>query len=264
MKTKIADSINTDKLAAALPLRRRRRRRWPYMLGAFIAVLAGLGAYMAPRIRRTYMSYRRHDQPGGATRVEASLAAGGEVRTPSGTTGEPAQPAPTPSPGRAGYPEENLENPVPGPVQERFAGRFSELIDRALLDVDGSPMGSVEAVYYRRMRPEPEWAATTVSAGLTDRRVLVPLMDATLTEDESIMLAYQKEQVQESPALAAVVLDEPTEIDLYDHYHVRRMVSGLASQPGAEERPLRMWTPTQGEAKRQAAPSRRRVPEEGV
>ena len=130
------------------------------------------------------------------------------------------------------------------PVDATEAGlRFGQLIGRSMKDLLDGPAGSIEAVYYRRLRGEPEWAATTV--GLLDkRRVLAPLDGVSLTEDE-IKLAVPNSMIEEAPTIEATsaVLDDEQEMQLYAHYQVRRMLPGLEGERDEDGLRLRMWAP---------------------
>jgi len=128
------------------------------------------------------------------------------------------------------------------PVDETdLVPRFGKLIGLAITDLMDSSVGSVEAVYYRRLRGEPEWAAA--SLGMVDkRRVIVPLDGATF-DDDKIRLAVSKSMIDESPTVEDAVLGDELEQGLYAHYMVRRMLPGLEGEREEDGLRLRMWAP---------------------
>jgi hypothetical protein len=127
------------------------------------------------------------------------------------------------------------------PVDEsELTVRFGALIGRQVVDLLDAPAGSVEAVYYRRLRGEPEWIVTSIGV-IEKRRVLVPLDGATI--DEQIRLSVPNSMIDEAPDVAEAVLDEEQEHELYAHYMVRRMLPGLEGERDENGLRLRMWAP---------------------
>jgi len=128
------------------------------------------------------------------------------------------------------------------PVDETdLVPRFGNLIGMPITDLMDSTVGSVEAVYYRHLRGEPEWAA--ISLGMVDkRRVVVPLDGATFDEDK-IRLAVPKSMIEEAPTVEDPVLGDELEKGLYAHYMVRRMLPGLEGERDEDGLRLRMWAP---------------------
>jgi len=121
--------------------------------------------------------------------------------------------------------------------------RFGHLIGRNIVDLGGSTVGEVEGVYYRTLSGDPEWLATNVGL-VNPQRVLVPLEGVPL-DDESIRVAYSKDMIESSPAVEDQVLDEETEMALYQHYSARRTLPGVEAERDSENLRLRMWVDDQ-------------------
>jgi hypothetical protein len=141
-----------------------------------------------------------------------------------------------------GLPGDGLDAVPATPVDEtELVTRFGKLIGMPMTDLMDSPMGSIEAVYYRRLRGEPEWAVT--SHGMVDRRhVLVPLDGAVI--GDSVRLSVPKSMIDEAPTVdIAPVLEDELEKGLYAHYMVRRMLPGLEGERDEQGLRLRLWAP---------------------
>jgi hypothetical protein len=108
-----------------------------------------------------------------------------------------------------------LEIPVtlPGPeVTHRWQGR-------TLVDHDGEPLGSVEAIYLDKATEQPEWALLEAGAA-GPAPTFVPLVSAS-EEGDTIRVRFAKTLVEGAPAMpAARELSEDQERELYRHYGV--------------------------------------------
>jgi hypothetical protein len=119
-----------------------------------------------------------------------------------------------------------------------IADQAASLIGKEIVDLNGEEIGSVEGVYYRSLSGDPEWLAT--SSGMVDKkRVLVPLDGATI--GEQVSLAQAKAEVEAAPEIEALTLDEDTEMTLYGHYGVRRVLPGVEAERNDENVVLRQW-----------------------
>src|ERR687898_556618 len=131
-------------------------------------------------------------------------------------------------PSRAGDPVT-----LPGPeVTHRWQGR-------TLVDHDGAPLGSVEAIYLDQATDQPEWAL--LEAGASSRsRTYVPLVGAN-EEGDTVRVPFTKTLIEGAPSMAADrELSEEQEGELYRHYGVpysrADSPSGLpAGKPGPAE-----------------------------
>ncbi len=95
--------------------------------------------------------------------------------------------------------------------------QVSDLIDRTVVDPDGSKIGQVVDVYVDNQSDQPEWLA--VGTGMFGGKIsFVPLADATLSDDD-VMVPFTKDQVKDAPrADADGQLSAEEEDALYAHY----------------------------------------------
>ena len=102
---------------------------------------------------------------------------------------------------------------LPGPeVTHRWQGR-------TLVDHDGEPLGSVEAIYLDKATDQPEWAL--LEAGASSRsRTYVPLVGAN-EEGDTVRVPFAKTLIEGAPRMPADrELSEDQEGELYRHYGV--------------------------------------------
>ena len=102
---------------------------------------------------------------------------------------------------------------LPGPeATHRWQGRI-------LVDHDGEPLGSIEAIYLDKATNQPEWAL--LEAGATGPApTFVPLVSAD-EEGDTVRVPFAKTLVEGAPGMAADrELSEDQEGELYRHYGV--------------------------------------------
>jgi hypothetical protein len=134
-----------------------------------------------------------------------------------------------------------MTNPPGGNDDLAVITKAGALLNKPVVDLNGDSVGEAEAIYYRSLSGEPEWIATTL--GLVEpKRVLVPLDGASI-EDEEIKVAQARADIEAAPAIEGPLLDDETEMALYGHYGVRRMLPGVESERNDENLRLRMWQP---------------------
>jgi PRC-barrel domain len=102
---------------------------------------------------------------------------------------------------------------LPGPeATHRWQGR-------TLVDHDGEPLGSIEAIYLDKATGQPEWALLEAGAS-SPGRTYVPLVSAN-EEGDSVRVPFAKTLVEGAPGMAADrELSEDQEGELYRHYGV--------------------------------------------
>jgi hypothetical protein len=135
---------------------------------------------------------------------------------------------------------------LPGPeVTHRWQGR-------TLVDHDGEPLGSVEAIYLDKATDQPEWAL--LEAGASSRsRTYVPLVGAN-EEGDTVRVPFAKTLIEGAPRMPADrELSEDQEGELYRHYGVpysrADSPSGLpAGEPEPTESALAAGGPQPAEA----------------
>jgi hypothetical protein len=141
-----------------------------------------------------------------------------------------------------------LEIPVtlPGPeATHRWQGR-------TLVDHDGEPLGSVEAIYLDKATAQPEWALLEAAA-TGPARTFVPLVSAN-EEGDTVRVPFAKTLIEGAPGMAADrELSEDQEQELYRHYGVpysrADSPSGLpAGEPEPTESALAAGGPQPAEA----------------
>jgi uncharacterized protein (TIGR02271 family) len=88
---------------------------------------------------------------------------------------------------------------------------------RTMIDRDGSPVGSIDAIYLDDQTGQPEWAL--VNTGLFGTRSsFVPLAQATQS-DENVQVRYAKRLIKEAPRVDVDQhLSEAEERQLWRHY----------------------------------------------
>ncbi len=88
---------------------------------------------------------------------------------------------------------------------------------RTMIDRDGSPVGSIDAIYLDDQTGQPEWAL--VNTGLFGTRSsFVPLAQATQS-DENVQVRYAKRLIKEAPRVDVDQhLSEAEERRLWRHY----------------------------------------------
>ena len=92
-----------------------------------------------------------------------------------------------------------------------------DIVGQTAFDVDGNEVGEVEYCYLDLDTDLPEWVAVKTGK-LMGRSRLVPLMDATMT-DEGLHLAFGKDQIKRAPELDLDMdLTEAEEAPLFEHY----------------------------------------------
>src|ERR687893_1422495 len=87
-----------------------------------------------------------------------------------------------------------------------------------MVDADGDKIGTIEDILLDRQTGEPEWAA--VKTGLFGRKhTLVPIRDAEVTDDDTVRVPVDKEQVKEAPRIDPDgELSPDEERRLWEHY----------------------------------------------
>ena len=161
-------------------------------------------------------------------------------RGPMATATEPAPAASA----RATSSPASVAEPVPVAAGATIAANeqtssalsSADLIGRDVVDVHGSHIGTVNAVYQRDLRDKPEWIL--VSSGLVEKsHVLLPLEGAEI--EDSVRIAYPEDQVKATPDVdieGVEELEEADEMQLYTHYSMRRE---LPDTPSAQTIKLR-------------------------
>jgi uncharacterized protein (TIGR02271 family) len=88
---------------------------------------------------------------------------------------------------------------------------------RTLVDRDGTPVGSINAIYLDDRTGQPEWAL--VNTGLFGTKSsFVPITQATQT-DENVRVPYDKQLIKDAPRIDADQhLSEAEERQLWRHY----------------------------------------------
>ena len=83
---------------------------------------------------------------------------------------------------------------LPGPdVTHRWQGR-------TLVDHNGEPLGTIEAIYLDKVTSQPEWALLKAGAG--PDRTFIPLVSAG-EEGDTVRVLFAKSLVEGAPAMAA-------------------------------------------------------------
>jgi PRC-barrel domain len=102
---------------------------------------------------------------------------------------------------------------LPGPeATHRWQGR-------TLVDHDGEPLGSIEAIYLDKATDQPEWALLEAGAS-SPSRTFVPLVSAN-EEGDSVRVPFANTLIKGAPGMAADrELSEDQEQELYRHYGV--------------------------------------------
>jgi hypothetical protein len=102
---------------------------------------------------------------------------------------------------------------LPGPeATHRWQGRI-------LVDHDGEPLGSIEAIYLDKATDQPEWALLEAGAS-SPSRTYVPLVSAN-EEGDTVRVPFAKTLVEGAPPMPAEKeLSEDQEGELYRHYGV--------------------------------------------
>jgi uncharacterized protein (TIGR02271 family) len=101
--------------------------------------------------------------------------------------------------------------------------RLDELRGAPVFDRDGDKIGEVEEIFYDHGTNRAEWIGIGTGFFGT-KRVLVPVQGASTYED-GICVAYDKDQVKDSPDLDSEDISGETEQELYSYY-------GLGSPAG--------------------------------
>ncbi|HEY4789950.1 MAG TPA: PRC-barrel domain-containing protein, partial [Actinomycetes bacterium] len=135
---------------------------------------------------------------------------------------------------------------LPGPeATHRWQGR-------TLVDHDGEPLGSIEAIYLDKATDQPEWALLEAGAS-SPSRTFVPLVNAN-EEGDSVRVPFANTLIKGAPGMAADrELSEDQEQELYRHYGVpysrTDSPSGLpAGEPEPTESALAAGGPPPAEA----------------
>lgn len=198
-----------------IKIREKKRRRWLPLL--IIGPMLGIGAYLIYSKRKA-------------------------AQTPKY---DPYWQTSTPQPAYDALHSDNgtsSTHPRPHTDSIDVSAKANGLLHKQVLDLNGDAVGEVEAVYYRSLSGDPEWIATSI--GLADKkRVLVPLDGASV--DEEIRLAQAKADIEAAPAIENETVDEETELLLYGHYGVRRVLPGVEGERDEGDLKLRMWQPAQ-------------------
>ncbi|HEX7299059.1 MAG TPA: PRC-barrel domain-containing protein [Solirubrobacteraceae bacterium] len=88
-----------------------------------------------------------------------------------------------------------------------------------VVDADGDKIGTIDHIYLDRQTGEPEWA--TVKTGLFGLKTsFVPIADAEVTDDGTVRVPVQKEQVKDAPRVEpeGEELSPEQERCLWEHY----------------------------------------------
>jgi hypothetical protein len=88
-----------------------------------------------------------------------------------------------------------------------------------VVDADGDKIGTIGEIYLDRQTGEPEWA--TVKTGLFGLKTsFVPIGDAEVTDDGTVRVHVQKEQVKDAPRIDpdGQELSPDEERQLWEHY----------------------------------------------
>jgi len=96
--------------------------------------------------------------------------------------------------------------------------RLDEMRGQPVYDSAGEKIGKVEEIYYDTQTHVPEWIG--VGAGFFGgKRVLVPVRGAQVSED-GLMVAYSKQQVNDSPDIDEDEISQQCEAELVAHYRM--------------------------------------------
>jgi len=118
---------------------------------------------------------------------------------------------------------------------------FDSLIGMPVEDITGASLGHVEDIYYHEANNQPEWVG--LSLGLGDTHMVLAPLDAARYEDGHVRLAYPESMIDQAPRdmVQSEILDSESESLLYEHYHVRRMLSPHHEDMTPEDEMLRRW-----------------------
>ena len=112
--------------------------------------------------------------------------------------------------------------------------RLDEMRGAAVYDRDGDKIGSVEEIFYDETSRRPEWIGVGTGFFGT-KRVLVPV-DGAATHGDGIRVAYDQDQVKDSPDVDSDEIDADRERELYRYYGLGRRTAGAPSSDGEFER----------------------------
>ena len=109
--------------------------------------------------------------------------------------------------------------------------RLDEMRGAPVFDRSGDKIGTVEEIFYDDQTQRPEWIGIGTGFFGT-KRVLVPVQGAT-AQDDGICVAYDKDQVKDSPDIDSDEIAGETERELASYYG---LTAGGASAPTAGHR----------------------------
>ena len=112
--------------------------------------------------------------------------------------------------------------------------RLDEMRGAAVYDRDGDKIGSVEEIFYDDASRQPEWIGVGTGFFGT-KRVLVPVQGAS-THEDGIRVAYDKDQVKDSPDIDSDEIYGDRERQLYEYYGLDSHVAGGRASDGEFER----------------------------
>jgi hypothetical protein len=94
---------------------------------------------------------------------------------------------------------------------------------QSVVDIEGNAVGEISAIYEDEMTGAPEWLQVRAN-GLN---VMVPLESAT-EQSHNLRVPYFGDQIREAPQIDAEAdcLDHALEMQMYEHYHVLRILPG--------------------------------------
>ena len=106
--------------------------------------------------------------------------------------------------------------------------RLDEMRGAPVFDRSGDKIGTVEEIFYDDQTQKPEWIGVGTGFFGT-KRVLVPVQGAT-TQEDGICVAYDKDQVKDSPDIDSDEIAGETERELSSYYG---LTAGGATTPTA-------------------------------
>jgi stress response protein YsnF len=117
--------------------------------------------------------------------------------------------------------------------------RLDQMRGAPVYDMDGHKIGKVEEIFYDQQTRIPEWIG--IGTGFfSNKRVLVPVKGA-VAKDDGLIVAYSKQQVQDSPDIDEDEISQQCEADLTAYYGLgyskQRSQTGLVE--GAKRPPTR-------------------------
>jgi uncharacterized protein (TIGR02271 family) len=119
---------------------------------------------------------------------------------------------------------------------------------RTVVDRNGDKVGSVEQIYLDDLTGQPEWLL--VKTGMFGTKsTFVPLQGARADDDETLTVAFEKEQIKDAPSIEADhELTEDEEQRIYSHYGMSYAAEGGLTSDTSAGRGYDTSGPTTDEA----------------